>query len=66
MTLRRDGRLLGCIGALQPYPPLGRDIAEHPMNAAFNSPRFEPLRDRTSVHVEVSVLGPLVSPRHVL
>ena len=59
VTLRRDGELLGCIGALEPYQPLGRDIAEHAVAAAFDDPRFEPLRDLQGVHVEVSVLGPL-------
>ncbi|MEZ5185102.1 MAG: AmmeMemoRadiSam system protein A [Candidatus Nanopelagicales bacterium] len=59
VTLRRDGDLLGCIGALQPYQPLGRDIAEHAAAAAFDDPRFEPLRELRGVHVEVSVLGPL-------
>ena len=60
VTLRRDGELLGCIGALQPYQPLGQDIAEHAVAAAFDDPRFEPLRDLSGVHVEVSVLGPLM------
>lgn len=59
VTLRRDGELLGCIGALEPYQELGRDIADHAYAAAFEDPRFPPLRDLHGVHVEVSVLGPL-------
>lgn len=59
VTLRRDGQLLGCIGALQPYQPLGQDIAEHAYAAAFEDPRFLPLDDLAGVHVEVSVIGPL-------
>lgn len=59
VTLRRDGQLLGCIGALEPYQPLGHDIAEHAMAAAFDDPRFSPVQDLDGVHVEVSVLGPL-------
>lgn len=59
VTLRRDGQLIGCIGALEPYQPLGFDIAEHALAAAFRDPRFEPIRDLSGVHVEVSVLGPL-------
>ena len=59
VTLRRDGSLLGCIGALEPYQPLGQDIAEHAYAAAFEDPRFMPLTDLRGVHVEVSVLGPL-------
>ena len=30
------------------------------MDAAFDDPRFEPLGDLAGVHVEVSVLGPLM------
>lgn len=59
VTLRRDGDLLGCIGALQPYQPLGRDIADHALAAAFDDPRFPPLDSLDGVHVEISVLGPL-------
>lgn len=59
VTLRRDGQLLGCIGALQPYQPLGVDIVEHAYAAAFEDPRFPPLAELTGVHVEISVLGPL-------
>lgn len=59
VTLRREGRLLGCIGALEPYQPLGLDIAQHAFAAAFEDPRFPPLSDLAGVHVEISVLGPL-------
>jgi AmmeMemoRadiSam system protein A len=59
VTLRRDGELLGCIGALEPYQELGRDIAAHAYAAANEDPRFPPVRDLHGVHVEVSVLGPL-------
>jgi AmmeMemoRadiSam system protein A len=61
VTLRRDGALLGCIGALEPYQELGRDIAAHAYSAAFEDPRFPPVRDLHGVHVEVSVLGPLTA-----
>lgn len=59
VTLRRDGELLGCIGALQPYQPLGQDIAGHALAAAFEDPRFPPLRELDRVLIEVSVLGPM-------
>lgn len=59
VTLRRDGELLGCIGALEPYQPLGRDVAQHALAAAFEDPRFPPLRDLDGVLIEVSVLGPM-------
>jgi AmmeMemoRadiSam system protein A len=59
VTLRRQGELLGCIGALEPYTGLGRDIVEHARAAAFEDPRFPPLTSLDGVHVEISVLGPL-------
>lgn len=59
VTLRRDGALLGCVGALEPYQPLGQDVAEHAYAAAFEDPRFLPVTDLRGVHIEVSVLGPL-------
>lgn len=59
VTLRRHGRLLGCIGALEAYQSLGRDIADHALAAAFDDPRFPPLDSLQDVHVEISVLGPL-------
>lgn len=59
VTLRRDGQLLGCIGALEAYQSLGRDIAEHALAAAFDDPRFNPVADLRGVDVEISVLGEL-------
>lgn len=60
VTLRRNGRLLGCIGALEPYQPLGLDVAEHALAAAFADPRFGPIGvdDFEQMTVGVSVLGP--------
>ncbi len=60
VTLRRRGELLGCIGALEAYQPLGRDIATHAVAAAFDDPRFPPLDTLEGVHVEISVLGELI------
>ncbi len=61
VTLRRDGMLLGCIGTLEPYQPLGIDVAEHALGAAFDDPRVPPIEvdDFTVMTVEVSVLGAL-------
>lgn len=61
VTLRRDGMLLGCIGALEPYQPVGLDVAEHALAAAFDDPRVPPIEidDYTVMTVEVSVLGAL-------
>jgi uncharacterized protein len=61
VTLRRDGMLLGCIGALEPYQPVGVDVAEHALAAAFDDPRVPPIEseDFVAMTIEVSVLGTL-------
>jgi AmmeMemoRadiSam system protein A len=61
VTLRRDGRLLGCIGSLEPVRSLADDVAAHAYDAAFRDPRLPAvtLDDWTHMDVEVSVLGPL-------
>jgi AmmeMemoRadiSam system protein A len=61
VTLRRDGRLLGCIGSLEPVRPLAEDVAVHAYDAAFRDPRLPAvtLDDWSSMEVEISVLGPL-------
>jgi uncharacterized protein len=61
VTLRRDSMLLGCIGTLEPYQPVGIDVAEHALAAAFDDPRVPPIEadDYTAMTVEVSVLGAL-------
>ena len=59
VTLRRMGELRGCIGSLEPIRPLGVDVRENALAAAFRDPRFAPLDvsefDATSV--EVSLLS---------
>jgi len=61
VTLRRDSMLLGCIGALEPYQPIGLDVAEHALAAAFDDPRVPPIEseDFEQMTVEISVLGAL-------
>ena len=59
VTLERDGRLLGCIGSLEPCRALGVDAAVNALGAAFRDPRFGPLSasDFEAMDVEVSVLS---------
>jgi len=40
VTLKLDGRLRGCIGALEATRPLVEDVAMHAFAAAFRDPRF--------------------------
>lgn len=59
VTLTEHGRLRGCIGTIEAHRPLGRDIAEHAIDAAIHDPRFLPLTadEYPDVSVEVSVLS---------
>lgn len=59
VTLRRGGRLHGCIGTIERTRPLGATVARHATLAAFEDPRSRPLsaRDLDEVRIEVSVLA---------
>lgn len=63
VTLQREGRLRGCIGALEPEPsrPLVQDVAMNAFGAAFRDPRFAPLStsDYLDIEIHVSVLSPI-------
>ena len=67
VTLRREGRLRGCIGSLEATRPLAADVAESAWRAAYRDPRFPPLGadERDDLEVHVSVLSPLerIHPR---
>ena len=60
VTLTRQGELRGCIGTLEAHRPLGLDVRENAVAAAFRDPRFMPLtRDEfDDIRVEVSLLSP--------
>ncbi len=59
VTLRRDGELRGCIGTLEPVRPLGVDVRENAVAAAFRDPRFPPLAvaEFEATSIEVSLLS---------
>ena len=60
VTLTRQGELRGCIGSLEAHRPLGVDVRENAIAAAFRDPRFMPLTraEFGDVRVEVSLLSP--------
>jgi AmmeMemoRadiSam system protein A len=62
-TLRFEGRLRGCCGALEASRSLAADVTHSAFRAAFRDPRFEPVRKREldAIRLEVSVLSPLES-----
>jgi AmmeMemoRadiSam system protein A len=59
VTLMQHGELRGCIGTLEAHRPLGRDVAENALAAAFRDPRFLPLEadDFAITRIEVSLLS---------
>jgi len=59
VTLRKTGQLRGCIGSLEAVRPLGLDVRENAIAAAFRDPRFEPLAavEFPATSVEVSLLS---------
>jgi len=59
VTLMREGRLRGCIGSLAPARPLGVDVAQNALGAAFRDPRFKALEAQEwgECRVEVSLLS---------
>lgn len=62
VTLTLDGKLRGCIGALEARNPLAEDVSEHAFSAAFEDPRFEPVTKDEAAQLEIhlSILTPSV------
>ena len=60
-TLRLDGELRGCCGALDAREALAADVARSAFQAAFRDSRFNPVREHElgAICLEVSVLSPL-------
>ncbi len=61
VSLKSGGELRGCIGTLTPAEPdLGAEIARNARAAAFNDPRFTPVRpdELADLSVSVDVLSP--------
>ena len=59
VTLLRAGALRGCVGSLEATRPIGADVADNALGAAFRDPRFAALeRDEWPLcSVEVSLLS---------
>lgn len=61
VTLRRHGRLRGCIGTMVGERPLVECVADRARAAAFADPRFDPVQrdELDDLDVSVSVLSPM-------
>ena len=55
VTLRIKGRLRGCIGTARAYRPLAADVAVNAYGAAFEDPRFGPVREREFDRLDLDV-----------
>lgn len=65
ITLKREGKLRGCIGTLRAHRPLADDVKLNARGAAFRDPRFPPLsaEEYAAIALEISVLSAL-EPLH--
>lgn len=61
VTLKKQGRLRGCIGFIEPVLPLYKGIVQAALYAATKDPRFKPLspEELADVEIEISILSPL-------
>jgi AmmeMemoRadiSam system protein A len=61
VTLKIHGRLRGCIGTFAADRPLHETVFDMAISAAFNDPRFAPLRadEFPETEIEISALTPL-------
>lgn len=61
VTLKRKGRLRGCIGYTEAVAPLFKVVQECAVAAATEDPRFPPVsaEELSSIDLEISVLTPL-------
>ncbi len=61
VTLRKQGRLRGCIGLIEPTMPLGRAIGRYGCAAAFEDTRFNPVtaEELADMEIEISLLSSL-------
>lgn len=62
VTLHEEGKLRGCIGNMIGRRPLADTVRAMAKAAAFEDPRFEPLRreELPRCRIEISALSPLV------
>jgi AmmeMemoRadiSam system protein A len=61
VTWKKDGRLRGCIGSVEPWRPLAEDVEKNAVAALLRDPRFAPTqpRDLPKLSVDLSVMTPL-------
>ena len=62
LNMKRNHRLRGCIGEIEPFRPLWKAVLGRAIDAAFRDPRFLPLaaEELDEVEIEISALTPAV------
>jgi AmmeMemoRadiSam system protein A len=62
VTWKRDGRLRGCIGSVEPVRPLWADVEANAVHALLRDPRFPPAtpKEFPRYRADISVLSPFV------
>lgn len=56
VSLKLGGELRGCIGTIEAVTPsVGEEILNNSISAAFNDPRFSPLREDELYEIDISV-----------
>jgi hypothetical protein len=70
VTLKKDGKLRGCIGDIFPQRPLYKSVLGNAVYAAFGDRRFQPLRSEEyeQIKIEISALTaptPVASPQEI-
>lgn len=60
VTLRKNGKLRGCIGEFEPEIPLYQVVQNKAIDAALHDPRFYPIeyKELKNINIEISVLSP--------
>ncbi|MFQ6087639.1 MAG: TIGR00296 family protein [Candidatus Methanofastidiosia archaeon] len=58
VTLKKHGKLRGCIGFPEPIYPLEEALLSSSISAAFRDPRFPPLREEelSDIDLEITIL----------
>ena len=66
VTIKKHGELQGCIGNMSGDTPLCTNVGAMALQAAFNDPRFNPLKQEelSLVEIEISALTPYMRIRN--
>lgn len=65
VTLHKQGELRGCIGFIHGYKSIVDSVAEMAQSAAFQDPRFPPVRkgELDELQIEISILSNMIPVR---